>query len=549
MSGDRPANDLPDPDGERDPLLGRVLDGRYQVVEQIGRGGMGRVYRALQVPLNRQVALKTLGAGFGSDPDFSKRFYLEAWVTAKLTHPNTIRIYEYGSTSDGIFFIAMELLDGRSLSQVLQQEGALAQARVVHLAQQICRSLREAHALGIIHRDLKPANVMLLRQQDEFEFVKVLDFGLVTFFGQGNPDLHLTNQGTFIGSPHYIAPEQARNQGPDQRCDIYSLGVLLYEMLTGQVPFTARAPVDVIVKHVLEAPVPPRELRPDLDISPELQEVVLTCLAKQREDRYQTMGALLARLQIVSRHLTGLAAPPPRPRKPAPARQARLTPRPERSTPRQPMVELPAKTVSQAERPAATPPGTGWIAKRRGPSLTTLILPALPGAPATPVTQEWLTALRTLHERAQQGGLDAPEQARYDRERALLAFALREMQAAAMKPGHSARRSLRLATDLLVALALDQRPERTKTLDLSLGGFAVLLDRPLRVGQRVGFSIQLHTGPLSGRAQVVNLQGKGGIFRVGFGFEELTPVDASRVNFEVFDGALSGLSAAQATPG
>src|SRR5437868_11972496 len=184
---------------EPDPLLGRVLNDRYKIVEQIGQGGMGRVYRALQAPLDRVVALKVLGADHDRDPNFYKRFFLEASVTAKLTHPNTITLYDYGRTDDGIFFIAMEFLNGRTLSQVMQSDGPLAQERVIHIAQQICRSLREAHSLGIIHRDLKPANVMLLLERDDQDFVKVLDFGLVQFFAGETDEADITNVGTFMG--------------------------------------------------------------------------------------------------------------------------------------------------------------------------------------------------------------------------------------------------------------------------------------------------------------------------------------------------------------
>ncbi len=295
--------------GEPDPLLGRVINDRYRITEQIGHGGMGKVYKALQSPLDRVVALKVLGAGHDRDPNFYKRFFLEASVTAKLTHPNTITLYDYGRTDDGIFFIAMEYLGGRTLSAAMQQDGPLTQERVIHVAQQICRSLREAHALGIIHRDLKPANVMLLQQHDDHDFVKVLDFGLVKFFSGENTDNDITNAGTFMGSPHYIAPEQARNQNPDQRCDIYSLGVLLYHMLTGRVPFTAQAPVDIILKHLHEPPVPLRQQRPDLHIDPQLEGIVLKCMAKAREGRFQSMDELLAQLKIVRTQLTGISAP------------------------------------------------------------------------------------------------------------------------------------------------------------------------------------------------------------------------------------------------
>src|SRR5947209_11076948 len=309
MPGPQPAPDLPSVGAEADPLLGRVLNERYRVVEVIGHGGMGRVYKAMQAPLDRVVGLKVLGAGHDRDPSFYKRFFLEASVTARLTHPNTITLYDYGRTDDGILYIAMEYLAGRTLSQVMQADGPLAQERVIHIAQQICRSLREAHALGIIHRDLKPANVILLRQQDDHDFVKVLDFGLVKFFTGENPEGEITNAGTFMGSPHYIAPEQARNQSPDQRCDIYSLGVLMYHMVTGRVPFTAPNPVDIILKHLHEPPVPPRQQRPDLNIDPNLEAIVLKAMSKDREQRYQSMDELLAALKIVRTQITGVAGP------------------------------------------------------------------------------------------------------------------------------------------------------------------------------------------------------------------------------------------------
>src|SRR6266478_5824929 len=301
----------PHPAGaEIDLLIGRTINDRYRVVEVIGHGGMGRVYKALQSPLDRLVALKILGAGHERDPNFYKRFFLEASVTAKLTHPNTITLYDYGRTDDGIFFIAMEFLNGRTLSQAMQADGPLAQERAIHIAQQICRSLREAHSLGIVHRDLKPANVMLLLERDDHDFVKVLDFGLVKFFSGEAPEADITNAGTFMGSPHYIAPEQARSQGPDQRRDIYSLGVLLYHMLTGRVPFTAAAPVDIILKHLHEAPVAPRLLRPDLTIAPGLEDLVLRCIAKSRDERLQSMDEVLAQLKALRVHPTGISAPP-----------------------------------------------------------------------------------------------------------------------------------------------------------------------------------------------------------------------------------------------
>src|SRR5437764_243163 len=311
MAAPQAAPDLPEKGAEADPLLGRVLNSRCTIVAAVGNGGMWRVYKALQAPLDPVVALKVLGAGHDRDPNFYKRFFLEASVTAKLTHPNTITLYDYGRTEDGVFFIAMEYLNGRTLSQVMQAEGPLAQERVIHIAQQICRSLREAHALGIIHRDLKPANVMLLVQHDDHDFVKVLDFGLVKFFREDNTEGDITNAGTFMGSPHYVAPEQARNQAPDQRCDIYSLGVLAFYMLTGTVPFTAPNPVDIILRHLHELPPRPSEQRPELHIDASLEEIVLRCMAKDRAERFQSMDELLGELKNVRQRLAPLASATP----------------------------------------------------------------------------------------------------------------------------------------------------------------------------------------------------------------------------------------------
>ena len=363
MPGPQSAPDLPSVGAEADPLLGRVLNDRYRILEVIGHGGMGRVYKALQAPLDRLVALKILGAGHDRDPNFYKRFFLEASVTAKLTHPNTITLYDYGRTDDGIFFIAMEFLNGRTLSQVMQSDGPLAQERVIHIAQQICRSLREAHSLGIIHRDLKPANVMLLLERDDHDFVKVLDFGLVKFFSGETHEADITNAGTFMGSPHYIAPEQARSQGPDQRCDIYSLGVLLYHMLTGHVPFTGAAPVDIILKHLHDVPVAPRALRPDLMIAPGLEDLVLRCMAKDRDERFQSMDDLLAQLKAVRAGLTGVSASGSAPPgaggvSAGMIAQTPPTPQPGLRTPSEPMSALrptPARGIAPPSRPPPPP--------------------------------------------------------------------------------------------------------------------------------------------------------------------------------------------------
>src|SRR3954470_9979525 len=287
---------------EEDALIGRTIGGRYRIVGTVGFGGMGRVYDAVQSPLDRPVSIKFLLGGHAHDAAFRRRFMLEAAVTSKLTHPNTVTLFDYGET-EGIYFIAMELLKGRTLSDVVRQEGALSQERAIHIAQQVCRSLSEAHTQGVIHRDLKPANVMLLQQRHELDFAKVLDFGLVKFFTDGVEGQ--THQGTFVGTPHYVSPEQARDEQPDPRSDVYSLGILLYLMLTGQVPFHAASAVEVLVKQLNDKAVPPRERRPDLNIDPELEALVLKCLAKQRDERVQSMDELLQGLTQIRAHIVG----------------------------------------------------------------------------------------------------------------------------------------------------------------------------------------------------------------------------------------------------
>jgi len=285
-----------------DPLIGRVLNGRFRIVEPLGSGGMGKVYKAVQSPLDRVVALKILNPNFPAekDPAFKRRFFLEASLTSKLRHPNTVTVIDYGQTDDGIFFIAMEFLDGQTLAEVLAQEKTLPWSRVLDIGQQICRSLREAHKLGVIHRDLKPANVMLLNEADQ-DMVKVLDFGLVKSFladlAPGDPEV--TQNGVFLGSPQYMAPEQARNVA-DPRSDVYSLGILMYQMLTGRPPFLGKDYLEVIFLHMKEPPKRLRDARPGLDVPAEVEAVLLKCLQKDPLARYQSMDELLEAIRYAA---------------------------------------------------------------------------------------------------------------------------------------------------------------------------------------------------------------------------------------------------------
>lgn len=295
-----------------DPLLGRVINGRFKIVSVIARGGMGKVYRAEQAPLGRICALKVLSPKYEGDhdPEFHRRFFLEASTAAKLSHPNTVTVFDYGHSDDDIYYIAMEYIEGKTLHRVLREEGPFHEARAAHIARQICRSLREAHALGVVHRDLKPGNVLLVDHEDEHDHVKVLDFGLVKDTQSGED---LTQQGLFMGSPKYMAPEQIAGCDVSARTDIYALGVMMYEMLAGQVPFDKGASVGTLMSHVHD-PVPPMQAHnPQLSISQTMEGIVYRCLEKDPAQRFSSMNELVTALKFaaggISTRDTGETAP------------------------------------------------------------------------------------------------------------------------------------------------------------------------------------------------------------------------------------------------
>lgn len=278
----------------RDPLVGQILNGRFQIEQRIGTGGMGRVYRAIQKPLGRTVAVKVVVPRVADDqgPSFLKRFFLEASVTAKLSHPNTITVFDFGSTPNGLAFLVMEYLQGRTLQELITTDGPLATPRAVHVALQIARSLREAHQLGVVHRDLKAANVMLVRHGDDDSFVKVLDFGLVKpFLAAAREAEDLTQEGLFVGSPSYVAPEQAQGYS-DQRSDIYSLGIILFQMLTSRTPFRGRTSLDTILQHVRQ-PVPAMVGPVNYPIPPDVEAIVRRMLAKDPGGRFASMQEVI----------------------------------------------------------------------------------------------------------------------------------------------------------------------------------------------------------------------------------------------------------------
>ncbi len=284
--------------GVPDPLIGRVINERFRISALIARGGMGKVYRAEQAPLGRVCALKVLNPNYAGDqdPEFHKRFFLEASIASKLTHPNTVTIFDYGRTDDDVYFMAMEYLVGHTLHRAIREAGHFPEERAAHIARQICRALREAHSLGVIHRDLKPANIFLVEHGDETDFVKILDFGLVKNVSETKTE-DLTQTGLFMGSPKYMAPEQIRGDRVDARTDIYALGIILYEMIAGKVPFDRPNSVNILMAHVNEEAPPLRQMNPNTQVSPAFEEIIARCMAKDPDQRFSSMDEVLAALK------------------------------------------------------------------------------------------------------------------------------------------------------------------------------------------------------------------------------------------------------------
>ncbi len=282
--------------GDADPLVGRVLGGRYRLEQRLGQGGMGTVYRALHTLMDKPIALKILRSEMAADNEAVARFHREARSASRLDHDHCIRVTDFGQSDDGLLYLVMELLDGVSLGQVIRR-GPVPSARAAAIGAAIAEALEHAHDAGIIHRDLKPDNVFLARRPRGRELVKVLDFGLAKLVHDGALGPSITRDGTVFGTPEYMAPEQAEGEKLDGRTDIYALGIILYQLVTGDVPFRATNFVALLTKQVSEKPTPPRERRPDLDIPEGLEEVILRCIAKSAGDRYATAHELAEALE------------------------------------------------------------------------------------------------------------------------------------------------------------------------------------------------------------------------------------------------------------
>ncbi len=272
-------------------LVGHVLDGKYTMTDQLGEGGMGRVYLAEQSSMQREVAIKVLRRAFSQNKTAIQRFLREARAASKLAHPNTITVYDFGQSNDGLLYLVMERLTGRPLDLVLDEDGAMDPRRAVHIIAQICDSLSEAHRHGITHRDLKPENIFIQQQVGNPDFVKVLDFGIAKMAGE--EATQATKTGMICGTPAYMSPEQAMGRDIDGRSDVYALGILLYEMLTDEKPFDGDTPMEIMLKHINEG-VPDALERTGVALPIGLQTALEKMLAKKPEDRPADCQALKA---------------------------------------------------------------------------------------------------------------------------------------------------------------------------------------------------------------------------------------------------------------
>jgi serine/threonine-protein kinase len=268
--------------------------GQYRLKQKLGSGGMGEVYLAEHQMMKRPCAIKVIRAEKAGDPQTLARFEREVRSTAKLSHWNSVDIYDYGRTGDGTFYYVMEYLPGHNMGELVDQWGPLPPARVVYLMEQVCRALAEAHGFGLVHRDIKPANIFCAYRGGEFDVAKVLDFGLAKptiEASAGATSAALTQEGAITGSPLFMSPEQATGEREaDVRSDIYSLGCVLYYLVTGKAPFPYSQSVKVIIAHATESVTPPRDHNPDLPL--ELEDLILRCLEKDPEDRFQSVDDL-----------------------------------------------------------------------------------------------------------------------------------------------------------------------------------------------------------------------------------------------------------------
>ncbi|MEO6420806.1 MAG: serine/threonine-protein kinase [Polyangiaceae bacterium] len=294
-TGEAPVEQVPAP-RLPDPMIGKTLDGRYLIEATLGEGGMGVVYRGKHKVIDKKVAIKILRGEMARDKEMTDRFLQEAKAASSIGNPHIVDISDFGILPGGETYFVMEYLNGVGLGDAMSTDRPMKVVRLVHIAKQVAQGLSAAHTAGIVHRDLKPDNVILINRGVDKDFVKVLDFGIAKVGGEASK---ITRAGSVFGTPHYMSPEQAAGGQVDLRTDIYALGVILYEMAAGKVPFDADNFMGILTQHMYKAPVPIRALvpQPQPDMPPGLDAIILKCLSKKSDGRYATMDELVEDLE------------------------------------------------------------------------------------------------------------------------------------------------------------------------------------------------------------------------------------------------------------
>jgi serine/threonine protein kinase len=265
-------------------LVGSIVADRYHILKKLGEGGMGTVYLAEHVKMGRKSAVKVMNPGMGEDPDAISRFNREAANASKISHPNVAAVYDFGETSDGLIYLAMEFIEGPSLTKVIQDHGALPPERAADITRQAAEALSVAHDMGIVHRDLKPDNIMIARNRDGSDCVKVVDFGIAK--AANNEAQKVTKTGMVVGTPEYMSPEQLAGDKLDGRSDLYSLALVAFNMFTGKLPFPAESAQEAMILRLTESPKTLAEMRPEVSWSPEVQAIMDRALAREADGRY-----------------------------------------------------------------------------------------------------------------------------------------------------------------------------------------------------------------------------------------------------------------------
>ncbi len=366
-----------------DPYIGRDIANQFKILEKIGSGGMGSVYKAEQPDMRRFVAIKILHPRYLSRPDLVSRFRREARAMSHLSHPNTARVFLYGQLDDGACYFVMEYLAGKNLAQTVRAEGPMDVTRAVNIMVQVCGALEEAHKQGIVHRDLKPENVFLTTQGGIADYPKVLDFGLakVTEREMRPGSLILTQEGMVFGTPEFMSPEQARGEKLDGRSDIYSLGIIMYELLTGKLPFDANQPMEFIQKHIKEPPISLAKRAPNRDWPQGLWEVLEKSLAKKPDQRFATANEFAGGLKNVlspSQPPAGSLAPMNSP-VPVPTPPTQTSPVPQQ----QPMQQAQQLTQQPMQQPMQQSGGSGSLARAPN-AVHAEVAPVISGVSSTP---------------------------------------------------------------------------------------------------------------------------------------------------------------------